>query len=76
VNKAEDKALAYTKKIVIRIHTAEDIYTEEDTKKAKKIKDSDKRSATFVINKAANQQSTLLKNVRKHTKGFVNKLYT
>jgi hypothetical protein len=53
VNKAEDEALAYTEEIVIRIYTTEDIHTEEDTKEAKKIKDSDKRSATFVTNKAA-----------------------
>jgi hypothetical protein len=35
-----------------------------------------RRSATFVINQAASQQSTLLKNARKHTKGFVDKRRT
>jgi hypothetical protein len=53
MNKTEDKALVYIKKIVIGIHTIEDIYTEENTKKAKEIKDSDKRNATSVTNKAA-----------------------
>jgi hypothetical protein len=53
IDKAEDKALAHTKKIVIGIYTTEDIYTKENTKKAKKIKDSDKRSVTFMTNKAA-----------------------
>jgi hypothetical protein len=53
VDKAEDKALAYTEEIVIGIHTIKDIYTEENTRKAKKIKDFNKRSATFVTNKAA-----------------------
>jgi hypothetical protein len=52
MDKAEDKALAYIKEIVIRIHTVEDIYTEENTKEAKKIEDSNKRNATFVTNKA------------------------
>jgi hypothetical protein len=76
VNKAEDKALAYTEEILIRIHITEDIYTKKNTKKAKEIKDSNKRSATFVINKTANQQSILLRNIREYTKGFANKLYT
>jgi ATP sulfurylase len=53
VNKAEDKALVYIKGIVIGIYTVEDIYTEESTKEAKKIKDSDKRNAMFITNKAA-----------------------
>jgi hypothetical protein len=52
------------------------MYTKENTREAKKIKDSDKRSAMSVTNQAAGQQSTPLRNVRKHTKGFVNKLYT
>jgi hypothetical protein len=76
VDKAKDEALAYTEEIVIGIHTAEDMYTEEDTREAKEIEYSDKRSATFVINKAAGQQSTSPRNARKHTKGFANKLYT
>jgi hypothetical protein len=50
VDKAEDKALAYTKEIVMGIHTTEDMYTEEDTREAKEIEDSDKRSAMFVTN--------------------------
>jgi hypothetical protein len=53
VDKAEDKALAHIKGIVMRIHTMEDIYTEKNTRKAKKIKDSNKRSAIFVTNQAA-----------------------
>jgi hypothetical protein len=53
-DKAEDKALAYIEKIVMGIHTVEDIYIKEDTKEAKEIKDSNKRSVMFVINKAAN----------------------
>jgi hypothetical protein len=53
VDEAEDKALAHIKKIVIGIYTVKDIYTKENTKEAKKIKDSDKRSATFITNKAA-----------------------
>jgi hypothetical protein len=35
-----------------------------------------RRSATFVISQAAGQQSTLLKNARKHTRGFVDKRRT
>jgi hypothetical protein len=54
VNKTEDKALAHIKKIVIRIHTIKDIYTKEDTRKAKEIRDSDKRSAISMTNKAVN----------------------
>jgi hypothetical protein len=50
VDKAEDKALAYIEKIVTGIYTVKDIYTKENTKEAKKIKDSNKRSATFVTN--------------------------
>jgi hypothetical protein len=53
VDKAEDKALVYTEEIVIRIHIVKDIYIEEDTREAKKIEDSNKKSATFMINKAA-----------------------
>jgi hypothetical protein len=53
IDKAEDKALAHIKRIVIGIHTVEDMYTEEDTRKAKEIKDSDKRSAMSVTNQAA-----------------------
>jgi hypothetical protein len=75
VDKAEDKALAHIKKIVIGIYTVKDMYTEEDTKKAKEIKDSDKKSVTSVTNKAASRQSTSLRNAREHTKGFANKLY-
>jgi hypothetical protein len=76
VDKAEDKALAHIKGIVIRIYTVEDMYTKEDTKEAKEIKDSNKRSAMSVTNQATNQQSTSPRNVKEHTKGFVNKLYT
>jgi hypothetical protein len=53
VDEAEDKASAYTEEIVIGIHTAEDMYTEKNIREAKEIKDSDKKSATFVTNKAA-----------------------
>jgi hypothetical protein len=45
VNKAKDKALAYTKKIVQRIHT-----TEKNSRKAQKIKHSDRKSAMFMTN--------------------------
>jgi hypothetical protein len=76
VDEAEDKALAHIEGIVIRIHTVKDIYTKKNTKEAKKIKDSDKRSAMSVINQAAGQQSTLSRNAKEHTKGFANKLYT
>jgi hypothetical protein len=47
VDKAEDKALARTKEIVKGIYT-----TEENTKKVKKIKYSDRKSAMFAINQA------------------------
>jgi hypothetical protein len=53
VDKAENKALVYIKGIVIRIYTIEDMYTKEDIREAKKIKNSDKKSAMFVTNKAA-----------------------
>jgi hypothetical protein len=53
VDEVEDKASAHIKEIVIRIYTVEDIYTKEDTRKAKKIKDSNKKSAMSVTNKAA-----------------------
>ena len=76
VDEAEDEASGHIKEIVIGIHTVEDMYTEEDTREAKEIKDSDKRSATFVTNKAAGRQSTPPRNAREHTKGFANKLYT
>jgi hypothetical protein len=76
VDKAEDKALAHIEEIVIGIHTVEDMHTEEDTREAKEIKDSDKRNATFMTNKAAGRQSIPPRNAREHTKGFVNKLYT
>jgi hypothetical protein len=45
MNKAKDKALAYTEKTVQGTHT-----TEKDTKEAKEINNSDKRSVIFVIN--------------------------
>jgi hypothetical protein len=45
VNKSEDKALAYTEEIVQGIHTAE-----KNTKEAKEIKHSNRRSAMFVTN--------------------------
>jgi hypothetical protein len=48
VDESEDKALAYTEEIVQGIHTVE-----KDTKKAKEIKHSDKKSAMFVTNQAA-----------------------
>jgi hypothetical protein len=50
VDKAKDKTLAHIKRIVIRIHTIKDMYTEENTRKAKEIKDSDKRNAMFITN--------------------------
>jgi hypothetical protein len=53
VDETEDKTSAYIEKIVIGIHTIENIYTEEDTKKAKEIKYFNRKSATFVINQAA-----------------------
>ena len=45
MDKAEDKALAYVEKIIEGIHIAE-----EDTREVKEIKDSNRRSAIFVIN--------------------------
>jgi hypothetical protein len=45
VNKIKDKALAHMKKTVQGTYI-----TEKDTKKAKKIKDSDKKSVIFVTN--------------------------
>jgi hypothetical protein len=54
VNKAKNKALAYIKGIVIKIHTVKDIYTKKNTRKAKEIKDSNKKSTMFITNKAAN----------------------
>jgi hypothetical protein len=71
VDESEDEALAHTEEIVQGIHTAE-----EDTREAKEIEYSDKRSAMSVTNQAAGQQSTLPRNVREHIKGFANKLYT
>jgi hypothetical protein len=53
VDKAEDKASAHIKKIVIRIYTVENIYIKEDIKEAKEIEDFNKKSATFVTNKTA-----------------------
>jgi hypothetical protein len=50
VNKAKNKALAYIKKIVINIYCEGYIYTKENTKKAKKIKDSNKRNTIFMTN--------------------------
>jgi hypothetical protein len=38
VNKAEDKALVYIKKIVIRIYTVKNIYTKENIKKLKRLR--------------------------------------
>jgi hypothetical protein len=48
VNKAEDKALAHTEETVQRTHTIE-----KDTREAKKIEHSNRRSATSMTNKAA-----------------------
>jgi hypothetical protein len=45
MDKAENKALAHTKETVQKTHT-----TEKNTKKAKEIEDSNKRSAMFVTN--------------------------
>jgi hypothetical protein len=50
IDKAEDKALAHIKKIVIKIYTVKNIYTEKDTKKAKEIKYFNRRSVKFIIN--------------------------
>ena len=45
VDKVEDKALAYIEEIIEGIHIIE-----EDTREVKEIKDSNRRSAMFVIN--------------------------
>jgi len=45
VDKAEDKALVYIEEIIEGIYTIE-----EDTREVKEIKDSNRRSAMFVIN--------------------------
>jgi NADPH-dependent ferric siderophore reductase len=45
VNKAEDKALAHTKETVQRTYTIK-----KNTREAKEIKDSNKKSAMSVIN--------------------------
>jgi len=45
VDKVEDKALVYIEEIIEGIHI-----TEEDTREVKEIKDSNRRSAMFVIN--------------------------
>jgi hypothetical protein len=69
-DKAKDKA--YTEDIVQEIHT-----TKENTRKViKKIKHSNRKSATSVISQAASQQSTLLRNAKEYIKDFANKLYT
>jgi hypothetical protein len=52
INKAKNKASAHIKEIVIRIYTVKDIYTKKDTKKAKEIKNSNKKSAMSITNKA------------------------
>jgi hypothetical protein len=52
IDKAENKASAHIKKIVIRIHTVKDMYTKENTKEAKEIKNSDRKSTIFMTNKA------------------------
>jgi hypothetical protein len=71
VGESEDKALAHIEEIVQGIHT-----TEKDTREAKEIEHSDRRSAMFVTNQAADQQSTPPRNASEHTKGFASKLYT
>jgi hypothetical protein len=48
VNKSKDKALVYIEEIMQGIHTVE-----ENTREAKEIKYSDRRSVTFVTNQAA-----------------------
>jgi predicted transcriptional regulator len=69
-DKAENKA--YTENIVQGIYTAE-----ENTREViKKIEHFNKKSAMFVINQAASQQSTPPRNAKKHIKDFANKLYT
>ena len=45
IDKAEDKALAHIEEIIEGIHI-----TEEDTRDVKEIKDSNRRSAMFIIN--------------------------
>ena len=45
IDKVEDKALVYIEEIIEGIHIIE-----EDTKEVKEIKDSNRRSAMFVIN--------------------------
>ena len=45
VDKVEDKALVYIEEIIEGIHIIE-----EDTREVKEIKDSNRRSAMFVIN--------------------------
>ena len=45
VDKVEDKALAYIEEIIEGIYIIE-----EDTREVKEIKDSNRRSAMFVIN--------------------------
>jgi len=45
VDKIEDKALVYIEEIIEGIYTIE-----EDTREVKEIKDSNRRSAIFVIN--------------------------
>jgi len=44
IDKVEDKALVYIEEIIEGIHI-----TEEDTREVKEIKDSNRRSAMFVI---------------------------
>jgi hypothetical protein len=67
---AEEKA--HTEDIMQGIHT-----TEEDTREViKKIKHSDRRSATSVISQVAGQQSILPKNARKLIRSSVNKRRT
>jgi hypothetical protein len=38
MDKAKDKALAYIEGIVIGIHTVKDMYTEEDTRKPRRLR--------------------------------------
>ena len=45
VDKVEDKALVYIEEIIEGIHIIE-----EDTREVKEIKDSNRRSAMFIIN--------------------------
>jgi hypothetical protein len=69
-DEAEDKALGQTKEFI------KGTTKEKDIKEAKEIDYFDRRSAMFVINQAASQQSTSQKNARKHTRSFVNKRRT